>query len=635
LLRKRLLVAVFAVALPASLAVAVQGSSFADAPAPVCGGVSVGAAEVVVSDEARDRLGLGGWPDSGFGVERTANGQYRFHAPDAFGGNGRVNQRNVVSTGTLENPVAGGVMAAAPLENAPAGYQWAGGGPIWRSPDGTVLKILHLERYAANMFYAELHLGRHDPATGVTTYLGPLVRPTVDFATAASHGQIADVGMSSLTFIDGYLYVYFPDFYLDSGGRPMNTALSVARARAEDVVRAANAGDVTPWHKYHNGEWTSPAVGGPSTDLQPGRSMLWAPHAVRTAGGGVVVVAPINEREVVMTTSRDGISDWSPRVPLFRDPDRYNAYVTVVGTGSDPSVVGNDFFVYNTQFMGVEPNWSNVQLVRHRVTCTAGTAPGTTALIRYLDGTGRHRVTVGAVREPGTYPQFGGIWGLLTTERPGTHPLYECRQGARDHFVSRDQGCGGRGNSLLRTLGWIYESRPAQDSTPLYRCALPNTASHFVSILADCETPHAVQEGLLGYALATSRTPLSRFSDGNDHWESTDRVSGTYTLQKSDLYLENSRQPGTIALYGCSYAIPGGVNHFISVTSNCEGLTMVRLEGYIHLEPPSNDYRPLYRCFRAPGNDHFVSTDDNCEGVLGAVREGRLGYVAITPGFTG
>ncbi|WP_117209126.1 hypothetical protein [Allorhizocola rhizosphaerae] len=632
---KRVLALVFAAASLAPLAVVVQGYALAEAPAPVCGGVSVGAAEVAVSDETRDRLGRNGWPDSGMGVERTESGHYRFHTPDAFGGTGPVNQRNIVSEGTLENPVAHGVIAAAPLKGVPEGYQWAGGGPIWRSPDGTVLKILHLERYAANMFYAELHLGTHDPATGVTTYLGPLVRPTVDFATAASLGQIADVGMSSLTLIDGYLYVYFPDFYLDGSGRPMNTALSVARARAEDVVRAAKAGTVTPWHKYHNSMWNSPGVGGASTDLQPGQSMLWAPHAVRTVDGGVIVVAPINEREVVMTTSRDGVHDWSPRVPLFRDPDRYNAYVTVVGTGSDPSLVDKDFFVYHTQFMGMEPNWSNVQLVRHRVACTAATAPGTTALIRYLDGTGHHRVTVGAVQEPGVYPQFGGVWGLLTAEQPGTHPLYECRQGVRDYFVSRDRGCGGRSVALVRTLGWIYESRPAQDSTPLYRCALPAIADHFVSILADCETPDAVQEGLLGYALATSRTPFSRFHDGKDHWESTDRVSGSYTLERSGWYLENSRLPGTIPLYGCSYAIPGGVNHFISVTSNCEGLTMVRLEGYIHLEPPpGGDYRPLYRCFRAPGNDHFMSTDENCEGVSGAVREGRLGYVALTAGFT-
>jgi hypothetical protein len=284
--------------------------------------------------------------------------------------------------------------------------------------------------------------------------------------------------------------------------------------------------------------------------------------------------------------------------------------------------------------MDMEPNWSNVQLVRHRVACTAGMAPGTTGLVRYLDNTGHHRVTTTPVREPGVYPQFGGIWGLLTNEQPGTHPLYECRQGARDYFVAREQDCGGRSNSLLQTLGWVYDSKPAQASTPLYRCAMSRIANHFVSILANCETPEAVQEGLLGYALATTRTPFSRFDNGKDRWDSTDRVSGSYTLEHSGWYLENSQQPGTLPLYGCSYAVPGGVNHFISVHSNCEGLTVVRLEGYIHLTPPSGDYRPLYRCYWAPRIDHFVSTDENCEGASGAVREGRLGYVATTPGFT-
>ncbi|MFF5051696.1 hypothetical protein ACFY1S_00700 [Micromonospora sp. NPDC000663] len=633
-MRKKILAAAFAVAVAASLAVVARGFAEAEVATPVCADVAVGPAEVVVSQEARTRLGLTGWPDSGLGVERTGDGRYRFHAPDAFGGTGAVKQRNIVTVGTLENPLAGGVQSVASTIEVPSGYQWAGGGPVWRAPDGTLLKVLHLEKHSGSTFYAELHLGVHDTVSGVTSYLGPMVRPTMDQPTAAALGQIADVGTSSLTRIGDYLYVYFPDFYVASDGRPASTALSVARARVDDVVRAARAGTVTSWHKYHDGGWTSPGVGGASTNLQPGQPMLWAPHAVRKAEGGVVLAAAVSEREIVITTSPDGVTGWSPRVPLFRDPERYNAYVNVIGTGADPSVVGNDFYVYNTQFMQTEPNWSDVQLVRHRVSCTAGTSVGTVALIRYLSADSRHRVTVGTIQQAGVHPQFGGIWGLLAAKRPGTRPLYECRAGTADYFVSIDPRCDDRGNAILRTLGWIYESPPAQDSTPLYRCALPKAASHFVSILASCETPDAVQQGLLGYALTTSRTPFSRFSDGRDQWDSTDRVDRSYTLQRTGWYLENHRMPGTVPLYGCSYQVPGGVNNFISTHENCEGLTRVRLEGYIHLEQASADHQPLYRCFRAPTYDHFVSTSSDCEGQPGAVREARLGFIAVTPGFS-
>jgi hypothetical protein len=613
---------------------AVAADSVRAATASSCAGLSVGPAEVVVSDATRDKLGLAGWPDSGFGVERLENGRYRFHAPDAFGGpEGSLGQRNVVSEGTLANPLANGIVKASPPKDVPAGYKWSAGGPIWQAPDGTILKILHQEKYSGSMFYAELHLGRHDPDSGVTTYLGPLVRPTNDFNTAASLGQIADVGTSSLTRIGDYLYVYFPDFYRDAAGKPVSTALSVARAPVAEVVGAAARGSVSPWRKYYNGKWDSPAVGGPSTDLQPGQSMAWAPHVVRMAGGGVVMVAAVSAREVVMSTSPNGITGWSPRVPLFRDPDRYNAYVTVVGTGADPSMVGNKFYVYNTQFLNTEANWSNVQLVRRQVTCTAGMAASAVPLIRHLDGAGRHRVTTASVNMPGAYPQFGGIWGILSTQQAGTHPLYECRRGSRDYFVSKNSDCEGKSNALLQTLGWIQTSKPAGDVTPIYRCAQPSIDNHYVSILADCESADATQEGLLGYAQATSRTLFSRFYNGQEHWESTDKVTANYANENPAWYLENSKQPDTVALYGCSYKVPEGTNHFVSAHSDCEGLTKHRLEGYAYLKPPADGSRPLYRCYWPQSHDHFLSSETDCEGVEGATNEGRLGYVATTPGF--
>ncbi|MGI5268091.1 hypothetical protein ACQEUU_02945 [Nonomuraea sp. CA-218870] len=625
------------VAAPAgAYASATAGNSTRAITASGCAGLAVGPAEVVVSDATRDRLGLTGWPDSGFGVERLENGRYRFHAPDAFGGPaGGLPQRNVVSKGTLDNPLADGVVAASPSREVPAGYKWSGGGPIWRGPDGMILKILHQEKYAGDMFYAELHLGRHDPETGVTTYLGPLVQPTNDFTEAASLGQISDVGTSSLTRIGDYLYVYFPDFYTDAAGKPVSTALSVARAPVSAVVTAAQKGTVVPWRKYHEGKWNSPALGGPSTDLQPGRSMAWAPHVVRMAHGGVAMVAAVSPREVVLSTSPNGISNWSPRVPLFRDPDRYNAYVTVVGTGTDPSVIGNTFYVYNTQFLSSEPNWSNVQLVRHKVTCTAGMPASSAALVRHSDTGGRHRVTTSPVDTAGTYPQFGGIWGLYRSQQPGTHPLYECRRGSRDYFVSKDSDCEGKSNALLHTLGWVHTARPAADSTPLYRCGQPSSLDSYVSILADCESADSKQEGLLGYALATMRTPFSRFYDKQEHWETTDRVTSSYSREKTLGYLENSKKPDTVALYGCSYRVPEGTNHFTSLHADCEGLTKHRLEGYVYSSPPADGSMPLYRCYWAPNHDHFLSTEADCEGAEGARNEGRLGYVATTPGFGG
>ncbi|MEW9553397.1 hypothetical protein [Nonomuraea sp. NPDC050783] len=626
---------------PAAAAEAATVTTMAAAAAG-CDGVAVGPEEVVVSAATRDRLGLKGWPDSAISAERTSDGRLLFHAPDAFGGPaGGPAQRNVVTAGDLEDPVSGGIVKAAPVRNAPDGYAWIGGGPIWKAPDGTVLKVLHLEKYnaAGNLFYAELHLGRHDPATGVTTYLGPVARPDNDLRTAFGLNQIADMGMSSLTRRGDHLYVYFPDFTVDSRGRPASTALSVARAPVAEVLAAAAAGKATTWNKYHDGGWDSPAYGdaatgaGPSTDLQPGLSMAWAPHVARLASGGVLMAAAVSTREIVISTSPDGVRDWSARVPLFREAeDRHVAYVSVVGTGADPATVGRSFYVYYTQWLSPNPDWTRAQLVRRHVRCTATLAAEAVPLIRHLNA-GHHRVTTSLLAEAGTYPQFGGIWGLLSARRPGTRPLYECRAGAHDFFVSKDAACDAPGNAIVQTLGWIHTARPAAPSTPLYRCDQPGKGHHFVSITADCEGD-GTPEGLLGYALSTTRTPFVRYYNGWEHRETTDSVTSSYKREKQTWYLENAERPGTIPLYGCSYAVPRGINHFVSVTADCEGLTRVRKEGYLHTQPPSSDYRPLYRCFWPANHDHFLSTEADCEGVQGGAREGRLGYVATSPGFT-
>src|SRR5439155_8282076 len=115
-----------------------------------------------------------------------------------------------------------------------------------------------------------------------------------------------------------------------------------------------------------------------------------------------------------LTTSPDGIGGWTAPQPLFRDPDHFDAYPTIVGLGADPSVVDGQFSVYYLQWANPSPNWDDARVMRRLVTCTAGQPAGTRPLVRHAGG-GHHRVTTAVVSTPGTYPEQGGVWYLSST----------------------------------------------------------------------------------------------------------------------------------------------------------------------------------------------------------------------------
>jgi hypothetical protein len=351
-------------------------------------------------------------------------------------------------------------------------------------------------------FWSELDLGVLDQATGQSTLLGAIVRPALSFAQAESNGISVDIGVSSLSELGGYLYVYFPDITLTSSGILQATGLSAARAPLSDVLAAAENGTVTQWWKYGAGGWTVPSLGGGglAADLNPGEALAQHPDVVRSSALGTsIMVGGVSANEMDLTSSADGIH-WSSRVPLFREPGDFDAYPTLVGEGTNPADPEASFYLYYTQWPGTR-NWSDAHLMRREITCTSGLPAATIPFVRYYNGT-RHEVTTGPA-DPGYTEE--GHWYLLSTEQPGTTPLYGCRNGDLlvDQFVSRDPDCESPNNAITQTEGWIYTAPPPVPYTPLYRCHIPGLGDHFVSILASCEAPGIVNEGLLGYAPMT------------------------------------------------------------------------------------------------------------------------------------
>jgi hypothetical protein len=367
------------------LSVVVVTNSAAGATS-LCPSPKVGAAEEVLSNTARHAAGLDMWPDHAVTPLRQPDGSYRFYMAAASGGIGVRPQRNVITQGTLDNPLRDGVVSSSQIVGVPSKYTWAGGGPVYVDPSGIALQLLHMEvTYPGQPnFYSELHLGAIDLKTGITTYLGPVLQPDVDYATAQEKNWTMDVGLPGFTIVhDGgtaYFQLYFPEFAM-SKGQLASTGLSVARAKISDVVAAARQGRTTKWWKRGpDGKWDSPAWGGSSADLQPGSPMAWQPQVVHSkALGGYVMVAATSLTDMVLSTSKDGVRDWSPRVSILHDKNVADAYTTVIGTGSDPRELGRSFYLYYLQWNSPNPDWNaGARVLRRKVTCGVASQPTAT-----------------------------------------------------------------------------------------------------------------------------------------------------------------------------------------------------------------------------------------------------------------
>ena len=126
--------------------------------------------------------------------------------------------------------------------------------------------------------------------------------------------------------------------------------------------------------------------------------------------------------------------------------------------------------------------------------------------------------------------------------------------------------------------------------------------------------------------------PLERFYNGTTqtHWVTRNAaaVASGYHYESTLGLLFASPQSGTVPLYGC-LAASGSNDHFVSLSSTCEGRVFLGVDGYLYsswqLFVPTVQ---IYRCYRAVSGhgDHWVSTDPHCEGYT---TDYSLGYLRI------
>jgi hypothetical protein len=118
------------------------------------------------------------------------------------------------------------------------------------------------------------------------------------------------------------------------------------------------------------------------------------------------------------------------------------------------------------------------------------------SLDRYENGT-THLVTTGWVDPKGGFVLEQSLGKLYDGPQNGALiPLYGCKSGSTDYFVSLDFAC--EGQRILGINGYLY-SQPVSGLNlhAIYRCA--TVTDHFVSKEPKCEG--ATEQGLLGYLL--------------------------------------------------------------------------------------------------------------------------------------
>jgi len=323
------------------------------------------------------------WPDSEFGVFRSATG-YTFFASDGgyHAANGKYG--SVTRTeGTLDNPLGSNPPIDViirpnpnPLVNPNYGtYTYLGGGRIYRVPEGiagagSLLDLYHAEINTTTSFYSLLGLAASSDNGASWTDLGEIIR-----LNQAYEKDLAgfDIGSPRLvTSPDGkYFYVYFPDWIANGTNQPTTaTVVSVARAPIADVLQAAFGSQphATTFEKYYEGAWSQRGIGGLSTDLNPNAAYAGSPNVAYNGALQRYVMITDDTQSIAYAESQDGLV-WTLPVLLghFHDSQASTDYAVPIGVGDDPNVLGAEFLVFFTH--GSAVGWPGNTVRRFTVSC--------------------------------------------------------------------------------------------------------------------------------------------------------------------------------------------------------------------------------------------------------------------------
>jgi len=315
------------------------------------------------------------WSDTSLGVVRTRDHSgYLF-----FGSDGGCHEHCVEkdqrwgsvtrSQGTLDHPLGEPKGDPNPpvyeftfpdTNDIHADIDYAGGGPVYRVPDGepgagSLLLVYHTEQ-PANPFYSRTGIAKSTDDGYTWQDLGTILTVPHPFDPTGA----TDVGENPLVpYTDPatqkkYFYIFFPQHCWTATAQCSDfTYISVARASYDELLATAAAGQSvsTMFLKYYNGKWNQPGLGGMASETFPGVNgqtdgdfqIVWSDYRQR------FIAMVDNAQTIAYGESIDG-TYWPPMQVLYIESNLQATigYANAVGLGEDPGVLGQTFYSYYT-----------------------------------------------------------------------------------------------------------------------------------------------------------------------------------------------------------------------------------------------------------------------------------------------
>ena len=295
----------------------------------------------------------------------------------------------VTTVGTLDNPLGSGDPQDVSVSPNPdpavnsnyPSYGYMGGGPVYQVPAGmtgagNVLVTYHAE-LPNDALYAALGLAASSDDGVHWTDLGEIIRLNQAYAVGLDGFEIGD-GPLVLSPDGKYFYLYFPDWMANGklqttnpAGVSTTTNVTVARALVASVLDAAFGSarpHSIPFEKFYQGSWhLQPAIGGASTDLIPKSAYQGYLDIHYNSALQRYVMIISNDTTFAYAESVDGLT-WTIPTPLGTFGP-IAAYPTAVGTGDDPHILGNTFYVYFTHLPADGAGWKGGELRRLTLSC--------------------------------------------------------------------------------------------------------------------------------------------------------------------------------------------------------------------------------------------------------------------------
>lgn len=246
---------------------------------------------------------------------------------------------------------------------------------IYRLSDGNLVGFVHIElhpgepavnrgeKYALGIVFSSNQGERW-------TFCGEIVRP--------QHAS-GNVGGAPLLVVGDYLHVYFNEH------GPDGRRAAVARAPLTEVADAARRLDVSPWHKFNDGNWDQDGLTGLASAVLP-QPDLGAGHPVdlhadaawnRTLGKYLVTswCAGGDVGRLFLHLSADGVQ-FEPAILIDEEPGQWMPYSTFLAAETDResddlSSVGAEFYLLinhkSSANYGLDSLWRRKVTVRPKL----------------------------------------------------------------------------------------------------------------------------------------------------------------------------------------------------------------------------------------------------------------------------